>query len=849
MYRNIVELKTKQLFLEDDIVDTIFSKNKLWSVQYEIVNDLQEQASRIFLERSPYFRSITNLFKSSLKDKSIIANTLTSMLSLYKFRTEYPGSRKAANDNHQLMIDMDDDNLRNAFTARYWFLHGLGEELKEQKEKNPNNKFLSFLREYKTKNKAVNSSIKERKTFIESYIGLTTKSKIAGDLANTIANDAKVISSAEPLFMSKLFYHELARTGLLYKANSYLQFLDPVYIKNVSKFMNIFTDKLKGDEVKDFGQVIQSFIAAENKEGTYEILNNIFNTIAILGSEDITNIPLKSTGLYFFGNGYDLQFIDEEKMKSKAESPSESYEDTLRREIKSYLDKIVSGVSFAFTNTYGAPGFKISTRSNEINFDFTPSNDAISGDINKRIAQKLGVRYNYQTLVYEFPAFIKIDNNLFVLQSVEESQEFSKPYSSLAENFMDNINTGINTQGYKAKYIRLEKNVSYSDTLNPGTLSQEETQVYRNLIATGNRTTNAVKTYVDVLYEEEAPAEVTKTVGPSAVKIFKWNKISAEIGTDADIAMRKIATGAIVEFKSDKVKSSSLTTMSQVGKDNSYGYETDRNVGTSYQGLKNGRHDYGPITMLARNGKLSGTELNPDTKAEIKIAHEQGSKFVVGDMPGVDTQFIDYLNELGATYAIYGHGRLKGVSDVEISKPATVAASTSVKPTIDLSREWRGDLESRPVYTAEGVNTMRSSATNAFENFGNPFSEAGYAGTIKVASIGEAVVAYKEWLLGTNHQDVKPQQREWILDQINQGKLDGATLLYAGKSEARGQGMHPTALAEVVEELRGTQPSTSVKGINISTKSSDKLGRELTNPNWGAKNIMDIEAEYKANAS
>ena len=46
-----------------------------------------------------------------------------------------------------------------------------------------------------------------------------------------------------------------------------------------------------------------------------------------------------------------------------------------------------------------------------------------------------------------------------------------------------------------------------------------------------------------------------------------------------------------------------------------------------------------------------------------------------------------------------------------------------------------------------------------------------------------------------------------------------------------------------------TQPSISVTGININTKSSDKLGRELTNPNWGAKNIMDIEAEYKANAS
>jgi hypothetical protein len=149
-------------------------------------------------------------------------------------------------------------------------------------------------------------------------------------------------------------------------------------------------------------------------------------------------------------------------------------------------------------------------------------------------------------------------------------------------------------------------------------------------------------------------------------------------------------------------------------------------------------------------------------------------------------------------------------SETTVTQPKP---STSVKPIIDTSREWRGDLESRPVYTAEGVNTMRSSATNAFENFGNPFSEAGYAGTIKVASIGEAVVAYKEWLLGTNHQDVKPQQREWILDQINQGKLDEATLLYAGKLEARGQGMHPTALAEVVEELRGTQSSTSVENV------------------------------------
>jgi len=181
----------------------------------------------------------------------------------------------------------------------------------------------------------------------------------------------------------------------------------------------------------------------------------------------------------------------------------------------------------------------------------------------------------------------------------------------------------------------------------------------------------------------------------------------------------------------------------------------------------------------------------------------------------------DFYNKFNAQNSYYNKekNRFKNYfTDIDFNKVGTGEATqkatqpaTSVQPTIDTSREWKGDLESRPVYTAEGVNTMRTSDANAFENFGNPFSEAGYGGTIKVPSIGAAVIAYKEWLLGTNYQDIKPEQRAWILDQINQGKLDGATLLYAGKSEARGQGMHPTALAEVVEQIRTTQPATSVE--------------------------------------
>jgi len=178
-----------------------------------------------------------------------------------------------------------------------------------------------------------------------------------------------------------------------------------------------------------------------------------------------------------------------------------------------------------------------------------------------------------------------------------------------------------------------------------------------------------------------------------------------------------------------------------------------------------------------------------------------------------------------------------------ISSKKATTTTTSIKPTIDLSREWKGDLESADVYNKTNpklVNTMRTSAAKPNEHFGNPFSEAGYAGTIKVNSIGEAVIAYKDWLLGTKFQDVKPEQRSWILDQINQGKLDGAKLLYAGKSEARGQGMHPTALAEVVEELRSIKTKASVE---ISSNSKG-LAAALTNPTELAKKKGNLTESY-----
>lgn len=62
------------------------------------------------------------------------------------------------------------------------------------------------------------------------------------------------------------------------------------------------------------------------------------------------------------------------------------------------------------------------------------------------------------------------------------------------------------------------------------------------------------------------------------------------------------------------------------------------------------------VVMLARNSELKGRALRANTKEKIFKMHKLGARFVVGDMPGVDSQFIDYLQNIGADFTIYHTG-------------------------------------------------------------------------------------------------------------------------------------------------------------------------------------------------
>jgi len=156
-------------------------------------------------------------------------------------------------------------------------------------------------------------------------------------------------------------------------------------------------------------------------------------------------------------------------------------------------------------------------------------------------------------------------------------------------------------------------------------------------------------------------------------------------GDGKDKAMRKAAQGAIVEL-SKVTPSSSLTSLNT--------YPALDEFGKTKVSVFN-RAEIPEVMMLARNGALKGQPLEKETKNLID-QYNGLSEFVVGDMPNVDSQFIDYLDEIGAKYTIYHTGTVPRIKK-------EVTTQSSVKPTIDTSSSW-SKLKNQPVYTEQGPN-------------------------------------------------------------------------------------------------------------------------------------------------
>lgn len=159
--------------------------------------------------------------------------------------------------------------------------------------------------------------------------------------------------------------------------------------------------------------------------------------------------------------------------------------------------------------------------------------------------------------------------------------------------------------------------------------------------------------------------------------------------------------------------------------------------------------------------------------------------------------------------------RARNIAYVKTNHPIKTqpVEQTQQQTTVDKSLSW-SELENLPVYSDKGIMVMRKQGTH--EHFGNPFTGSGIQGSVQTKDVPTAVQAYKDWLTddyvlyetkeGTVKEiseGFKKEQRDWILSQIEQGKLDGKKLLYMkDKGEYYS---HADALAEMVNTRKTTK--------------------------------------------
>jgi len=470
LLNNVRELKEdvegKSIFTEESSA-RVFKDDQVWPSLLEAIEDLNEQSSKIFLERTDFFRPIKNSFESVFTDQANIAKIITSFIALRKYQITMPGSRLTGTA-FDTLIEEDDKNLLDTFKPEFWFTNDLPVQLEEMQKKYPNNKFLQLLRPDVSDNKVF---LKSGGYLQERSLKMISKAKGTTTLADQISNDADYLLRAENMFMKKLFYHELAKTGMQYKAGSFLQYLNPDMQLPLSGYIEEFVSKLqetKGDRYKLVGAIKDFMGDSYSENDVYQLFDELFVQMANAASKEVGNTKIKAISSLSLNE------------KSNIMTSIKFEEGTDAKQRRAIAREVISRVTGQLTVNDALAIRIVDTidkkpvESLDINLD-TPSIEGVDSKVVRAIATKLQIRYNAATQKYTFPLMISVGRSVYLLQGVEDQIA----NNSFGKSFINSIvgsGTYIN-EGYNARYALIPSQLT-TGTLSPVGFTKEASKKY-----------------------------------------------------------------------------------------------------------------------------------------------------------------------------------------------------------------------------------------------------------------------------------------------------------------------------------------------------------------------------------
>ena len=448
-----------RLIFTDDSVRRMFNENSVFQTAVKTFFDLDAESKRIFLERTPTFAPLVKAFGSYFDELRDVAEVITGYIGVSQFVNEMPGSRKSTNKKLQDLIDEDDANLAKSFKADYWFLNDLPEELEKFKEMYPENKFLKLLRTAfaDTETAKVAKSDGSVVSVKQRYIKLIGKTKITGAFATEFVDDVNFLfnyaSPEAKMFIKKLFYHELARTGLHSKKGSFLKYLPQELQVPLSDRIQTFVDRINNKEKIE--NIIQDTGSASPEQFAKALIEQMNYAVVLKeGKSKVKQFPM----IDLSEDSYILNFADDiEGAKAKA-------------------DHVESAILKVFGGTGKLPvGFKATLKKFTAemfgdNFTMDFDRDGLSTSeemIGEHFASRLGIIQDGETKLRVFPLMFRVNGVFYALKALDDIK--------LEKRFIDNMSTMA--MGNKAVYEKVI-GVPNTEVLSPLGFSREELTRY-----------------------------------------------------------------------------------------------------------------------------------------------------------------------------------------------------------------------------------------------------------------------------------------------------------------------------------------------------------------------------------
>lgn len=487
---NMDALKEGLLLFDKDSSERIFN-DQVYAVLYAMSEDLDKQSSLLFLERTKFFRPITNAFKGLFVDQKNIANVITNYFAIKKLQSSMPDPMSFKSAYMQNIIALDNQNLKDVFTPEYWFTNTLAEELEVMKNKYPDNPFLKLLRaEQNQKNTAYVLVNGKKQLTGETYIKMLGKAKLKGAFAEEVQNGAYWLYNSSPedrLFIKKLFYHELARTGLGYKSGTFRQFLPADLLVPLSDGVSEFTDFIKdsaGNSEK-LVSYLKAYIGKSEEaadSAVYDVFDELFYHLAKTASEEEGNSKIKSAAVKFSLNPGNKEgnYVASIYKTLKSVPEDRNTKVGLAIDILSHVFQrdMIDTVASEKNPSVAIDPF-ILGESITVNLSVPKNIEEVTEKTMNDIGNKLGFRFDFTTGLYNFPVIHKFGNTTYILQGVDDQLS----NNSLGKNVVDSITgTGVfATEGTVARYIAMPSQF-VSDSLSSIGFSREANKKYAQYI-------------------------------------------------------------------------------------------------------------------------------------------------------------------------------------------------------------------------------------------------------------------------------------------------------------------------------------------------------------------------------